>query len=821
MAIEGFKPYLVDEFRGRSKPDPDILETDPKFASDEANCDFETGHVASRSGFTTLSTITGQSAILSLDEFIALNGTHRVLAHTSAGNLYSGVDNGGSAFALVDRVTLNAADIDGPRMHSTTLFNKQWMGFGLRATGTSSGDQPRSYDGTNLDRVSQQGPGISVSLADGGVGGTLNGGTYACRVFFKTRSGYWTRLSPRATVTGLAANHKINVTNIPLGPANVVGRVLCFTASGATGLFPDGDNYYFIAGTAMEINDNTTTTVNGITFTDTEILAATPASTIENPTEDLQRLIELPPQAGVVAYKSRLAWFGGDNILYDNASYGILNSSFDGGFTTGTPNGWSQVAAGQSQSGDNLAITGDGVNQKGRLQNFGLLYGFLRPNRAVYARVTAKLDPVDTPSAGTFHVFITDNAGAVVSQADFTVTTWSTTQFVRQTVQLISAANNKPAFGWHLNITSGGVGFGGTALTNTKKIIIDRVDLVDQDMLTPSLVYWSRTNQAEAYDGLSGLMNVAENNGQSIRAAFVLRNACYFVKERSMYVTHDTASSEPSSWPVELVSSTVGTLSVRGVGLGDGWAIIANPQGIYYFDGGVPICISDDIRYDVGRFQELQSTRMWVRVNTARKRIYIGVPFASPEAGFGHNQILLCRYEGNTPLDGPRQWSIWSGPNEAAFGTGLDAECGLIINNPSDLVQRLLVGRGAGIGPRVDFLDSTAVNDPGPTAINSYYQTGFIGSNSLRNLIGYLTLSVRGSGSMALSAVSQDGTVQTLPAVTLQDPFNYDIERMTRIVGGRKAFRFGTNATGARWQMNKLVAYIKDKPGAPIRGYRE
>ena len=41
----------------------------------------------------------------------------------------------------------------------------------------------------------------------------------------------------------------------------------------------------------------------------------------------------------------------------------------------------------------------------------------------------------------------------------------------------------------------------------------------------------------KAYDGVTGIMSIAENNGQGIRAAFVLRNNLYFVKERSLYVT--------------------------------------------------------------------------------------------------------------------------------------------------------------------------------------------------------------------------------------------------------------------------------------------
>jgi hypothetical protein len=63
-----------------------------------------------------------------------------------------------------------------------------------------------------------------------------------------------------------------------------------------------------------------------------------------------------------------------------------------------------------------------------------------------------------------------------------------------------------------------------------------------------SLVRGSGTETPEAYDGVTGIMSIAENNGQGIRAAFVLRNNLYFVKERSLYVTATDGVNEPALW---------------------------------------------------------------------------------------------------------------------------------------------------------------------------------------------------------------------------------------------------------------------------------
>jgi hypothetical protein len=76
-----------------------------------------------------------------------------------------------------------------------------------------------------------------------------------------------------------------------------------------------------------------------------------------------------------------------------------------------------------------------------------------------------------------------------------------------------------------------------------------------------SLVRASGTDEPEAYDGVSGIMEIAANNGQGIRAAFKLRNNLYFAKERSLYVTATDGVNEPSLWGVEEVSNAVGTPS--------------------------------------------------------------------------------------------------------------------------------------------------------------------------------------------------------------------------------------------------------------------
>ena len=126
----------------------------------------------------------------------------------------------------------------------------------------------------------------------------------------------------------------------------------------------------------------------------------------------------------------------------------------------------------------------------------------------------------------------------------------------------------------------------------------------------------SLADNPESYDGVDGLLSVAENNGQAVRAAFVLRDQLYFVKEHSIYSTQDDGVNEPAGWTLSEVSTTVGTPSVDGVDTGEDWAVIADRSGLYIFDGGEPVKISQEIQplWDTINWQ--YGYTLWVRVDT-------------------------------------------------------------------------------------------------------------------------------------------------------------------------------------------------------------
>ena len=258
----------------------------------------------------------------------------------------------------------------------------------------------------------------------------------------------------------------------------------------------------------------------------------------------------------------------------------------------------------------------------------------------------------------------------------------------------------------------------------------------------------SGTETPEAYDGITGIMSIAENNGQGIRAAFTLRNNLYFVKERSMYVTATDGVNEPALWQVEEVSNqgwhAFGARRRAGRGVGD-------------YRRALRACISSMAasRQKSRRKSSPRGTQStgstasssgcrWIRSTSA---IFIGVPMG---AATQPNQVLMLDYtEGfgdpliamlTAPLRS-RKWAPWTiAANSCALierSTGV-AEVFFGSNNSSGKIYALTPG---------------AYSDDG-AAINSFYSTAFLAATgaalSGRNLFGYLTAYVQGSGSLAL-----------------------------------------------------------------------
>jgi hypothetical protein len=332
---------------------------------------------------------------------------------------------------------------------------------------------------------------------------------------------------------------------------------------------------------------------------------------------------------------------------------------------------------------------------------------------------------------------------------------------------------------------------------------------------------------------------VAENNGQAIRAAFKLRERLYFVKEHSLHVTQDDGTNEPSLWSIAEVSRKLGTPSVRGVGIGEDWVVIAHRTGLYIFNGGEPIKISQEVQPTWNQINWQYGHTLWVTVDTKERRIFVGVPLGSATSP---NKILMLDYRdldsaedisGRPPInitytgrktatDKTRKWSPWTiAANSCALiertdGTALVAMGG---GMPG-------VGGGGATG-KIYQLNATQLSDDG-TAIPSYYTTHYFPERPVeqslnlgahRKLFTYLTMFVEGAGNLSLTSFIDSSSVpQAQQPLPLSSPSTKDLELPINILGERVAFQVSTNQPGAWFRLQKFTPSLRVDPWAPVRG---
>lgn len=791
MSVETFSSLQLTRFdTWTTLLDPS--DVPPGMSPDARDVEFFPGGVRTRPGLTSVfPALGGLPSINGLKTYITTNLVQRLLVLDSQGALHKEISPG--VLSVIWGVIS-----PGLFLASATYFGREYIAL---STGTLGGDIPRQYDDTFFDRVSQIGPAEGPRVTDSANAGTVSPGAHQCAVIFVTRQGFWTAPSP--PVTWIAGgNKKVSVTNIPTGPSNVIQRLLAFTGAG-------GASFFHVSAT-MTINDNVTTSLE-LDFTDDILLAGTSV-------DNLFANIELPDQLGVIAYSDRLFWWGERAAMFD-----WRNLSFDGGWDAsgnGRPLGWqlgATFSAGGSREasnsvwGDAYRIIADGTTiERGHIQQNALIdvngLPLLQANTDYSVR--ARIARSAGLTQGTLRINCFSPTQGFLGSGLAVTALQATTSYQEFTAELLSFALSLPS-DLVLQVYADG-----TPSSSGESFLVDCVEIFPANAAqNASTVRASRNSNPEAYDGVQGLIEIAPNNGQAIRSAFVIRNNLYFVKERSLYVTADNGTSEPAFWDVEEVSNSVGTPSVHGVGIGEDWVVIASRTGLYLFAGGEPQKISQEIQptWDAVNWQ--YGSTLWTTVDTQHKRIYVGVPMGSATTP---NEILTLDYsEGfGDPLlaggAGPsRKWAPWF----------ISANCGALIER-SNGTDAFFLGNNAANG-KVYQLTEGEFSDDG-AAINSYYSTAFLSRTGAtgRDLFGYLTLYAQGEGSLNVNAFMPGNAPRiTLGTLALISPAPQDLELMTNFNTERASYQFGVNATGSWFSLTKLVPWCKPAPWSLIRGH--
>ncbi|HLZ50816.1 MAG TPA: hypothetical protein VKP61_08705 [Candidatus Acidoferrum sp.] len=796
---------------------------------------------ATENGFlVTITTTTphglsaGQSVTIAGVGVAGYNGTYAVVAAPS-----------GTQFTYIAGASGLAASGGGTAASATaTVQTISAHGLVVGQLVTTSGIGVAGYNGTFPVTAVPDSTHFTFTASAGGLAasgggtaaaaGSVDAGVHQVSVIFQTRQGYLTKPGPATSWTASGGKRAV-VTNIPTGPSNVIARILCFTGAGGASFFYTSSGSTLFSGN-MVIADNTTTSVT-VDFSDAILLAGTNV-------DNLFRLIELGDCAGVTEYSERLFWWGERNKMNN-----WVNLGFDGGFTGPSlphyPLGWTpdSVFAPGATDEESFVVWGAAYSIVG---NGSTPTRGLMTQAAVQDSLGAPLIQANTDytirahcarnvtlSQGTLHLHLFSQSAGINTTGLQLTAAQLTTGYVEYSAQLTAPLATIPS-DLALRIYADGT-------PNTGgQFYIDSIEIFPTSTpVNASLVRASRVEDPESYDGINGLLSVAENNGQAIRAAFKLRERLYFVKEHSLHVTQDDGTNEPSLWSIAEVSRRLGTPSVRGVGIGEDWVVIAHRTGLYIFSGGEPIKISQEIQPTWNQINWQYGHTLWVTVDTKERRILVGVPLGTATSP---NKVLMLDYRDlddadmiasrppinitftgrKTATDKTRKWSPWTiAANSCALiertnGTALVAIGGGLPG----------VGGGGATG-KVYQLSDSQFSDDG-AAIASYYTTHYFPERAVeqalnlgahRKLFSYLTMFVEGAGNLSLTSfIDSASASQAQQPLPLSSPSLKDLELPINVLGERVAFQVSTNQPGAWFKLQKFTPSVRVDPWSPVRG---
>ncbi|MCI0725048.1 MAG: hypothetical protein L0338_39700 [Acidobacteria bacterium] len=752
MSAESFEPIPIDTLGGLIS----ILDGAdvPLGASPDCrDVQFFPGNVRTRPGLDPIHTLTAGSNVQYVKTFITPDLTARLLMFDSLGHMWK--ETGPGAKTEVSP-NFGADDV----FESVTLFGREWIAASDGTKGTSLptvfddtnlyviGNQPPTQNSTPEDLSTQQANPTSAPTATLlSQAGALSAGTYSYKVVFVTGDG-----TTSVTQAGPASNV---VTVVTPGTAGKIG--LTNIPTGTPGVVVKRRIYRTLAGGATYfyvgvIADNTTTA-----FTDNLADSAVDITKVEPPANTT---------AGQIVAGERQV------VVYFESSAGALSKPSPAG-------AWDATGA-----------------KKVRVTNIGIWPGTIgeRPVTKRHLAFTA------SNGATFFHIPV-----------KMTINDNTTTQLDLDfnEAELLAGEDISALFRNAIPTAStdfqGQLGVGAYA---TRLCWWGGNPMFGQPFRS-SLVRWSGAEDPEFYDNLKGLMNVSENDGQGIKAGFELNERFYFVKDNSIHSTEDDGINEPNAWQVNRESPELGTPSVHGVGVGENWVVIAHRSGLYYFDGGQPQKISQEIQPTWDSINWTVGHLLWVQVDTDKKRIYIGAPFCTATTP---NLILMMDYQEGLLVDPianagrGRKWCPWfikAGHGNFIRRANMDDRFVIGMANASALVHENL---------------NSKLSDNG-VAINNYYRTAFVSREEMgRQLFGYFSCLARGSGNLDMTTIRQGGTATVWNSMVLASPAPRDLEKMIDVQSERVSFKLGTNAIDKWFSVAKLCAWAKEHPTAKHRG---
>lgn len=708
-------------------------------------------------------------------------------------------------------------------------------------------------------------PGLAAVGAAGtlAVPGQISAGVHKCVVMFLTRQGYITKPSPVATWLA-SGSQAVTVSGIPIGPANVIARIVAFTGAG-------GDNFFYIpatitipdpsGGPATVVNstiipDNTSSSAT-FNFDDNSLFSAT---AIDIPGNNLFALVVLGPCLGMAQFAARLLAWGERNKIQN-----FLNMGFDGGYISSNPTvptGWFNSTTdggglfngGAWASGQAWLITGNGTAaQRGLLTQSAYQdedgQAIILPSTNYTARAWLRR----TGGTGGFVAFLLNSASlGVISQGSISISDVSTVgEFHEVDLSGVTPATIPSDIQLQIYAQN---------QDNLATVTMDEAELIYTDNpFTDTIFRGSYVLNPESFDGVTGTIG-ALGDPSPIRAPFLLRNTFYFNTALRLQATADNSTGEPSTWNVAEVDK-VGALSSRATasgGEGEDWQFFASRAGVYVFSGSTPMKLMQEMQSSPDgtvfpTWEDINwgaQSAIWMTNDPVNRRLYVAVPTSNIEAApwTAPSIIFVMDYKnlesaeaiasrgalfpmgnGLGTGDLARKWTRWN-----CF-----LDCGAIINRTGNITT-FAVGAGNGVPPgdsasfgQIYQFSEDKLTDDDYGQISPFYQTSFlvpddeaqgIGVSTHRKQAAYLTAFLQGQGNMVITPyvdTAQNAWPST-PNLPMTLTRNFDTEIGMNVLGERIAFRFTpqplTGETDVFFSLGTMSVAFRPDPWSPIRG---
>jgi hypothetical protein len=572
-------------------------------------------------------------------------------------------------------------------------------------------------------------------------------GFHLMRVTFLTRQGAVLKSSPYVKFIANGGQY-LQITNIPIGPENIVARILEFTGA-------DGSYFFYIptvpqingqiVGTATQINDNVTTSIL-LDFSDNTLFAGLATSI---PGNDLLSQITLDGALGFGQYSTRLITYGQRNRIQN-----FLGLGFDGGYNALTPTvplGWTLGGDGRGSLTGNPNLppsTAWFINATAGSGNSGVLsqsayqdaYGnpILTGNAPYTLRVwlqPSALDPnlnyyavISSASTG-FTSTATINGAAMSTAGSFVEADFSATMpqaiptDMILTIYAVSTTANQ------------------TLLVDEQSIIYSQTPYLDGDL------YASYGNNAEGIDGVTGKFGPVTDT-RKVMDFGVMRETFYMLTQEPsgrLHETTDNGTTEPSGWQVNETGANCGALSAfsltksqaddTAASGGEEWMAWASLSGARIFGGSYPDKISQEIQPDWAQINSAAANTVWCVNDPVARALYFGVPMGAATAP---SNILFMSYReldsaqsiaGSPPFrvsfsgkliatDNSRKWSLWNmSMNTAALMYRVAGNLAMVMGAGNGVTP------GAGGFGNVYTLNPNKYTDDDYGKVNSYYFT--------------------------------------------------------------------------------------------------